>query len=145
MNATILKFGYPDTKIWESEDWILLIRPEQVTFGSCVLASKSNATSLGKLSEAAGARLPKICAALEEFFGSLGSSRTNYLALMMEDPHVHVHVIPRYEKPIVFSEITYLDEAWPGPIDITKNIELLSEGKSQLLAEMRVHFSLVLG
>ena len=39
-NATILKFGYPDTLIAEYPDWFVLLRPQQVTAGALVLAHR---------------------------------------------------------------------------------------------------------
>ena len=42
MNPTIEKFGYPTTLIREYEHWLVLLRPEQVTLGSLVLAAKSD-------------------------------------------------------------------------------------------------------
>ena len=38
----------------------------------------------------------------------------NYLMLMMFDKHVHYHILPRYENPVDFLEVTWKDENWPG-------------------------------
>jgi diadenosine tetraphosphate (Ap4A) HIT family hydrolase len=46
--------------------------------------------------------------------------KINYLMLMMIDPDVHFHVIPRYSGPIVFAEKEFIDAAWPGPPDLAR-------------------------
>lgn len=43
--------------------------------------------------------------------------KINYLMLMMVDPDVHFHVLPRYAALRLFAEQTYADIAWRvGPI-----------------------------
>ena len=37
-NATMRKFGYPETLIRQWDHWAVLLRPAQVTLGSLVLA-----------------------------------------------------------------------------------------------------------
>ena len=49
MNQTIEKFGYPSTLLKEFEHWLVLLRPAQVTFGSLVLAARSNVTAYSDL------------------------------------------------------------------------------------------------
>ncbi len=39
MNKTIVRFGYPATLVAEYEHWVVLLRPEQPTLGSLVLAA----------------------------------------------------------------------------------------------------------
>ena len=53
MNATIEKFGWPDTLVREFEYWLVLLRPAQPTLGSLVLAAKSDVTAFGELPGAA--------------------------------------------------------------------------------------------
>jgi diadenosine tetraphosphate (Ap4A) HIT family hydrolase len=49
---TLAKFGYPDTVIRESDHWIVMLRPQQVTLGSLVLASRAPVQQFGGLSDA---------------------------------------------------------------------------------------------
>ena len=98
MNPTIEKFGWPATLVHEFEHWGVLARPAQPTLGSLVLAAKSDATAFGDLPAAAHAELKQVTAAIEAALAkAVGYARLNYLMLMMVDPHVHFHVIPRYE------------------------------------------------
>ncbi|MDH5245643.1 MAG: HIT family protein, partial [Betaproteobacteria bacterium] len=103
MNETILRFGYPATLLHEYRSWVVLLRPAQPTLGSLVLACKEDATSLGAVSAAAYAELAIATADLEHALRLVFDYRKiNYLALMMVDPHVHFHVIPRYSEPRTF-------------------------------------------
>jgi len=97
MNETILKFNYPDSLIREYNHWVILLRPKQITVGSLVLASKSNAENLSQLSPESFIELTVITKHIEEIlYGKLNCQKINYLLLMMLDKHVHFHVLPRY-------------------------------------------------
>ena len=98
MNPTIEKFGWPATLVREFEHWVVLARPAQPTLGSMILAAKSDAIAFGDLSAGAHAELKQVTAGIEAALAkAVDYARLNYLMLMMVDPHVHFHVIPRYE------------------------------------------------
>ena len=44
--------------------------------------------------------------------------KINYLMLMMVDPHVHFHVIPRYGECREIYGLEWVDRAWPKPPDL---------------------------
>ena len=54
----------------------------------------------------------------------VGYQRINYLMLMMVDPDVHFHVIPRYEGSRHRSGLEFADAGWPGPPVLTSGLEL---------------------
>ena len=98
LNPTIEKFGYPATLVREYEHWLVLLRPAQPTLGSLVLAAKSDATAYSELPPQAFAEQALAVAAIERSLARFTSyEKINYLMLMMVDPNVHFHVIPRYE------------------------------------------------
>jgi diadenosine tetraphosphate (Ap4A) HIT family hydrolase len=116
MNATLQKFGYPERVIREYEHWALLIRPVQVTLGSVIIASKSEATSFGALRPEEMAEWPGIVRAFESVASrQFGAEKFNYLALMMVDPNPHFHGIPRYRAPVAFQGYSFKDELFPKP------------------------------
>ena len=115
-HATLLKFGYPDTLIHEGKHWALLARPAQVTLGSLVLCSTSEATAYSDLSVDAFLEQAEMVRCAERLLKqAVDFERINYLMLMMVDPHVHFHVIPRYEGNREFDGIRFPDSGWPGP------------------------------
>src|SRR4051812_19916096 len=100
MNPTILKFGYPATLLRELDHWLILLRPAQVTLGSLVLAAKSDATAYSALPREAFTELGEAIGLIERALtASTRFEKINYLMLMMMDPNVHFHVIPRYSEP----------------------------------------------
>jgi len=115
MNATIDKFGYPATRVAEWTHWIALLRPAQPTAGSLVLAAKSDATAFSDLPPAAFAELAEVIPSIERALGqAVSPDKLNYLMLMMVDPHVHYHVIPRYAGERTLAGLTRGDAGWPG-------------------------------
>jgi len=136
MNPTIEKFGFPATLLKEFEHWVVLLRPAQVTFGSLVLAAKSDATAYGSLPAAAFAEQAEAVAWIERALQQLVSyERINYLMLMMVDPHVHFHVIPRYSKLRQWNGTDFADTGWPGPPNLASAIALNEEQLRALVTE----------
>ncbi|WP_311267189.1 HIT family protein [Sphingobium sp. WCS2017Hpa-17] len=128
MNATIEKFGWPATLIAEFAHWVVLLRPTQPTLGSLVLAAKNDATAFGDLPEAAHAELKTVAATIEAALGkAVAYAKINYLMLMMVDPHVHFHVLPRYEGERSAAGVTVADAGWPGQPDLGTAVKLDSE------------------
>lgn len=125
MNATILRFGYPDTLIAEYGHWVVLLRPAQPTLGSLVLAAKGEATAFSDLEPAAFAELHRVVAAIEHSLSlSVAFEKINYLMLMMVDPHVHFHVIPRYPGERGFADYSLGDPGWPKLPDLAQALTL---------------------
>lgn len=133
-NPTLLKFGYPDTLVREWRHWAVLVRPAQVTLGSLVLCARGDWTAYSQLSDEAlveqGLAIRTIESALARF---CRYERINYLMLMMVDPNVHFHIIPRYSEPRVWMGRSFADHGWPGPPDL-KSGHTLDPAE---LAEMR--------
>ncbi len=49
-NPTALAFGYPGSKIAETDHWLILVRPKQPTFGSLVLVCKETVRAFSEVS-----------------------------------------------------------------------------------------------
>ena len=141
MNATIEKFGCPATLVREFEHWLVLLRPTQVTLGSLVLAAKSDATAYGALPEQAFTEQATIVGDIEKVLAAFCSyERIIYLMLMMVDPHVHFHVIPRYSGSREWGGVEFGDQGWPGPPDLKSAITLSSQQISNLRNELAAYF-----
>ena len=137
-NETVLKFGYPDTLLTEYEHWVVLVRPKQVTAGSMVLACKEDAHALGEVSAAAWEELARVTRDLEAAArAAFQFDRINYLALMMVDPHVHFHVLPRYAEPRELGGVVFEDAAWPKPPDVTAVADCTPEQLEGIAARLR--------
>ena len=141
-NPTIEKFGYPQSLVAEYGHWLVLLRPQQVTLGSLVLAAKSDATAYGSLSPEAFVEQGQIVADVERVLGGFCAfERINYLMLMMVDPHVHFHVVPRYSTPRTWNGTVYADAGWPGPPDLKAAVALEEKQIAALSGELRTCFA----
>lgn len=119
MNPTIEKFGWPATLVREFDHWVVLARPAQPTLGSLIIAAKSEATAFGDLPGAAHAELKAVTQGIEAALAkAVGYARLNYLMLMMVDPHVHFHVIPRYDGAREWGGREFVDVGWPKVPDL---------------------------
>lgn len=141
MNPTIEKFGFPATLLKEFEHWVVLLRPAQVTLGSLVLAAKSAATAYADLQREAFVEQADVVAAIEHALGRfVRYERINYLMLMMVDPNVHFHVIPRYSEERSWGGFVFPDPGWPGPPRLDSPTNLDSAQLSLLRTEVASNF-----
>lgn len=126
----------------EYEHWVVLFRDKQVTIGSVIIMSKHlSEDSLGSLPPDAWKQFGEVCRDVEHWLTSLfGAEKFNYLALMMDDPEVHFHVIPRYSKPVLFADQEFIDPDWPHAtkrigMDLDQSIKAAIE--SEMLSFVR--------
>jgi diadenosine tetraphosphate (Ap4A) HIT family hydrolase len=141
MNPTIEKFGYPATLLREFEHWLVLLRPAQVTLSSLVLAAKGDATAYHLLPRDAFAEQAEAVAAIERALAAFTAyERINYLMLMMVDPNVHFHVIPRYSSAREWNGIEFPDAGWPGPPLLGSAAQLDADQIAKLKSELASHF-----
>ncbi len=127
----------------EYEHWVVLFRDKQVTIGSVIIMSKHlEEASLGNLSSEAWAQFGEVCRETEALITiAFGAEKFNYLALMMDDPEVHFHVIPRYSKPVQFAGQEFIDVDWPKAteriaLEISDNIKQAIEQRLLELASI---------
>lgn len=136
-NGTMQKFGAPDTVICQLQHWSVLLRPVQLTLGALVLIAHEPVQSFSALSSASFAELQivtgKIDTALKKAFQY---DKLNYLMLMMVDPDVHFHVIPRYAQAREFAGKTFLDAGWPGVPDFSRINETNKEINQQIIEHL---------
>ena len=142
-NATARKFGYPETLVAEHGPWLVLLRPKQPTLGSLVLVCSEPVKSFGEVSAEAFATLQSVIAEIERVLkAEVNYERINYLMLMMVDPDVHFHVIPRSESVREFDGLSFPDAGWPGPPKLDAAVDLSVAQKQALAARLRERWSL---
>lgn len=142
MNVTLEKFGHPATLVKEFDHWVILARPAQPTLGSLVLAAKSDVTAFGDLPAEAHAELKQATAAIEAALGkAVGYAKLNYLMLMMVDPNVHFHVIPRYEGAREWNGREFVDVGWPKVPDLGHAVALEGGELAELVGWLKGCFA----
>jgi diadenosine tetraphosphate (Ap4A) HIT family hydrolase len=139
MNPTIVKFGYPDSLVREFEHWVVLVRPDQVTLGSLVLAAKSDVGAYGALPPEAFTEQGEIVAAIERALRAFVQyEKINYLMLMMVDPNPHFHVLPRYSGTRTWGGLEFPDAGWPKAPQLGSAVALSAEQLRALAAELDI-------
>ena len=114
-NATMQKFGAPQTVIRQFQYWSVMLRPAQATLGALVLVAHEPAKAFSELSSDSFTELHMITAQLESALNkAFQNDKLNYLMLMMVDPDVHFHVIPRYARAKLFMDTEFVDTGWPA-------------------------------
>lgn len=143
MDATLKKFGYPDTLIKEYVHWMVLLRPQQITLGSLILIEKSGQTRFSDLHEASFKEFGLVVKAVENSLASLfACNKVNYLMLMMVDPEVHFHVIPRYETAKDYFGVKFIDHGWPKLPDLLQYVELNKDISGKIIQSIKAKIRL---
>ncbi len=118
-NETFETFGGASTLVHDYKYWSLQTRPKQATLGAMVLLAHGPATSFAALKPEAHAELSQITSDIERVTKHLfDPQKYNYLMLMMVDPHVHFHVLPRFDGDKTFGGVTFTDPGWPALPDL---------------------------
>lgn len=136
--ATETKFGDPDTRVAQTAHWTVLLRPRQPTLGSLVLICREPVRAFSDVSPAAYADMREVVRRIEATLREVVAyERINYLMLMMVDPDVHFHVIPRYEGSRQLGDFAVPDVGWPGPPTLDAAVTPDAADGAALLATLR--------
>lgn len=119
-HETFQKFGWPETEIASYQHWAVLARPGHVTLGAMVLVAKGTQTRFSDTPPEAFSELAQVIGDIEHAaMSAFNYDQINYLMLMMVDPHVHFHVLPRYARTQLFHDVEFPDAGWPGAPDLS--------------------------
>lgn len=126
----------------EYEHWVVLLRDKQVTPGSVIIMDKTvKARSLGGISPEAWSEFGIVSKDVESWLTeAFGAEKFNYLALMMKDPEVHFHVIPRYSQPVKIGDNEYTDKDWPLKTEMNaqtmpeEDVEIIKKKLEEVIA-----------
>lgn len=135
-NATFSRFGGAGTLIADYRWWSVQVRPQQATLGALILLAHGPAQAFGDLPPGAHGELGQISRDIEAVVGRFGNQKINYMMLMMVDPHVHFHVLPRYDREVVFAGLAFADPGWPGLPDLGHAPEA-EDAATRIGAELR--------
>ena len=137
-NATEIKFGDPAQRVAQTGCWTVLLRPRQPTLGSLVLVCREPVRSFADVSAQGFAEMRQLIGLIEATLREVVAfERINYLMLMMVDPDVHMHVIPRYPATRSFAGVDFADAGWPGPPVLDAAVSLDDATSAALLARLR--------
>ena len=128
------KYNISKLKIFENNNWIVSLRPEQKTPFSLLLTIKSDKNELRSLNEFEMTDLIESYDFIETLsYDKLGAIKVNYLCLMMVDSIVHYHVFPRFSKELIIEKDVLIHEYFPKPVN-------LLDGKNLNIKPMKKYF-----
>lgn len=138
MNQTMEKFGHPGTLVHDLNHWSVLLRVQQATLGALVLVCKEDVEAFSEISQDAFAELATATRQIESSLQAFRPyEKINYLMLMMVDPNVHFHVIPRYSAPQEFAGVEFADPGWPAVPQLGSAVSVDGELREKLLSELK--------
>jgi len=110
-----------------------------------VLVCKEPVEEFSKVSEQAFTELREIIGRIERSLKrAFAFDKINYLMLMMVDPDVHFHVIPRYAQERRFAGAVFNDHSWPGPPDLNRTNDLDDTTREKIRQYLLSNWELVL-
>ena len=127
-------------QIYESRSWSVFLADEQDYIGRCILVLKRHRSSLSELTDEEWDELRGLICKLEECLKAvLGAAVCNWSCLMNSfykeaapDPHLHIHVRPRYDKPVVINGNTYTDSEFGHHYALNKSGAIPDEDKEEM-------------
>lgn len=110
-----------DEKKWlliKSEHWSVYLADKQDYIGRCILLLNRHCGCLSELTDSEWISLKPIIEKLETCFKVvLGAEMFNWSCLLNDfyksaepDPHLHLHVRPRFKSPFILNGIHYVDQ-----------------------------------
>ena len=146
-NCTICDNDVFDKKnnlIKEYKYWNFLIRNRNSTLGNCVVVLKRHATALGDVTQEEMAEFSVVTREAEHALKKAWNyDKINWMLLMMQDNHVHFHVLPRYAAKRAFGGKEWIDDAWPAMAKIftEQKPQLSSDLLFKMKTEIQKHIS----
>lgn len=126
--------------IVDSRYWNVFLADKQDYIGRCILVLNRHCESLSKLKSEEWTELKSLIERLEiAITSSLGADMYNWSCLMNDfyksetpNPHLHIHVRPRYKTPITINGKTYNDEEYAHHYDNHKQNKLTESEKETI-------------
>ncbi|MBR0137329.1 MAG: hypothetical protein IJM15_02860 [Erysipelotrichaceae bacterium] len=132
-------------QLFESKSWSVFLSDEQDYIGRCILVLKRHCHSLSELTDDEWEELHNLIYKNEECLKSvLGATLCSWSCLMNSfykeetpDPHLHIHVRPRYEKPVIINGNTYADGEFGHHYALKKNWVIPAEDREEVFIRMK--------
>lgn len=135
--------------LYKSVYWSVYLSDIQDYVGRCILVLNRHCVSLSELDVSEWLELKDIINRLEYIYKEvLGAELCNWSCLMNNfykeaepNPHLHLHVRPRYKNPITINDHLYGDAEFAHHYALKKEVSLLDDDKTILYARMKNGFA----
>lgn len=132
----------------KSSWWSVYLADIQDYVGRCILVLNRHCGSLSELDISEWIDLKSIIDRLEYIYlEELGAKLCNWSCLMNNfykettpNPHLHLHVRPRFDNALIINNHTYIDTEFAHHYALKKEVLLLEDDKEVLYTRMKKHF-----
>ena len=132
-------------QVCESKSWSVFLSDEQDYIGRCILVLKRHCDSLSELTDDEWDELRDLVFKVEACLKAvLGATLCNWSCLMnsfykeaVPDPHLHIHVRPRYDKPVMLNGNTYNDDEFGHHYALNKSGAIPAEDKQEVFIRLK--------
>ena len=132
-------------QVYESTFWSVFLSDEQDYIGRCILVLKRHCGSLSELTEAEWEELRKLIGRVENcLMAVLGATLCNWSCLLNSfyqdsepDPHLHLHVRPRYDHPVVLNGNTYCDHEFGHHYAVKKSGAIPLQDREEVFTRLK--------
>ena len=135
--------------LYKSLHWSVYLADVQDYAGRCILVLNRHCGSLSELNISEWIELKTIIDRLEFVYKEvLGAELSNWSCLLNNfykettpNPHLHLHVRPRYKNAVVINDHSYEDTEFAHHYALKKETSMLDDDKKILYILMKKHFS----
>ena len=132
-------------QLYEGTFWSVFLSDEQDYIGRCILVLKRHCGSISELTDEEWEELRRLIRKVETCLKTvLGATLCNWSCLMNSfykesepDPHLHIHVRPRYAEPVIVNGTAYIDREFGHHYTLNKNRSISAEDKEEVFARLK--------
>ena len=131
--------------LFQSQYWSVYLADEQDYIGRCILVSDRHCASLSELTIEEWGELGEIVKKTELCMKNVLGAEMCYWSCLMNsfykksepNPHLHIHVRPRFRKPVVVNEKSYADEEFGHHYALRKNGQISEKDRETIYQQMK--------
>ena len=131
-------------QLYETTSWSVFLADEQDYIGRCILVLKRHCASMPELTDDEWEELRKLVCKVETCLKTvLGATLCNWSCLMNSfykeaesNPHLHIHVRPRFDKPVIVNGSAYSDDEFGHHYAVNKSGSMPAEDKQEVFSRL---------
>ena len=132
-------------QVYETAFWSVYLSDEQDYIGRCILVLKRHCSSMSEMNADEWEDLRKLICKVETCLKTvLGAALCNWSCLMNSfykesepDPHLHIHVRPRYDKPVMVNGNIYTDSEFGHHYAVKKDSEISDKDRETVFIQLK--------
>ena len=136
-------------QVCETAFWSVFLSDEQDYIGRCILVLKRHCGSMSELTDDEWEELHRLIRKAEVCFKTaLGATLCNWSCLMNSfykesepDPHLHIHVRPRYDGPVTVNGHTYIDSEFGHHYAVKKDGEISEKDREEVFIRLKKYMN----